>query len=250
MSFLDLFGDLDKKGVLCAYCLNSIPASQAPLPDSQGNIACNACKVKNGTDTPRNPAEAPTSAKVPCRYITFGCNKKCTMSGVLDHEKACDYRIYQCIAMNCSWEGTIAGLKSHIRDFHPNVILRNGTFKVPLNDMQSLYTMYMNDEIFLVQVYVTNLIFCLSVKYIGKPVDASKFEYNAAMRNPNTKQQTPTKLYNGKMKVYSNFESLSEKTDVVHHIQSVDIWECTIKIGKKGQAKNEKKEKAIGTLFF
>lgn len=221
---VDTFSEDNKKNLQCGYCKNLLSVPGITVPDSKNNFyACGRCSNTKGSRIPAVAYETIASlVKFPCRYATDGCNKKLFMEAVFDHERACKHRIYKCIAMNCNWTGTSTALKTHTINCHSNITLKDGSFKLPLDDITSLYIIYMYDEIYLLKVDVKDLIFHLSVKYVGKPPECGRFTYEVEVKKTGSKQQSSIKLYSGKMKCYNDFEGLNEKVDVDFDIKSLD----------------------------
>ncbi|KRT79536.1 hypothetical protein AMK59_7660, partial [Oryctes borbonicus] len=230
MSFLSLFSD-ENESSLQHGSISDLSAFSISAFDGQ-----------NGSTN-----EATTSANsFSCRYMVFGCTKQLPEAAVGDHEKSCDYKIYECVLAGCDWQGGIAALRVHIINVHANIVLTNGAFKVPTTDLQMICIIFAYDETFLVQIRCEALKFFLSVKYVGKPTASGKFLYNVVIKNNKSKQQKSLSIYSGKMKHYLNYSSLMEKTDIEFDIKSLDRTfnaqdvECFITISKKS-AKNEKK---------
>ncbi|KAI4460605.1 e3 ubiquitin-protein ligase siah2 [Holotrichia oblita] len=224
ISSVDELSEDDKQNLQCGYCGNLLSVPGITVPDAKDSLyACGRCSKTKGSGIPAYAYETLASlVKFPCRYVTYGCKKKFLMEAVLDHERACKHRIYKCFAVNCNWEGAIAALKGHITNCHSNIILKDGSFKMPVDDITSVYIMYMYDEIYLVKVHVKDLIFHLGVKYLGKPPECGRFTYEAEIKKTGAKQQSSIKLYNGKMKCYTDYKNLNEKIDVDFDIKSLD----------------------------
>lgn len=168
----------------------------------------------------KEPAQK-TIDKFSCRYVVFGCTKQLPEVNIKEHEKACDYRIYSCLKTSCIFQSSITRLKSHIAEYHPDIIIKRG-FHLPRSEAEMSYVMIVNNELFVVQYRIHLSIFFLTVKYVGKPPDTGKFIYEAEIRYDGQEYDISIILYNGKMKNFEGYQRLDEKADIKYQLNVLD----------------------------
>ncbi|KAL3289792.1 hypothetical protein HHI36_023184 [Cryptolaemus montrouzieri] len=99
-----------------------------------------------------------------CLYEDHGCKFLSPYPGIENHIFACDFCMKRCYWQNCIWRGTVLDLKKHLL-LHPLLCMN----KVEALKHHSTYTLFRENDLFMIKTYVSRRDVKFSVKYCGVP---------------------------------------------------------------------------------
>jgi E3 ubiquitin-protein ligase SIAH1 len=173
-----------------------------------GHNICNSCKstLKNCPTCKGNFTDVKNlslenicrKVAVPCKYKTNGCTEVLPMDTISKHQSACPYCQYKCpfviTSLECSWEGSIADMKDHIRSTHVETgdyrdVLGLHNARLPKFETSSAWCqalITMDEVFFRLSKVIEGFLYCC-VFYVGPKVNASKYNYRITVASTDGK---------------------------------------------------------------
>lgn len=170
-------------------------------------------------------------AKFPCSFDTNGCISRFVPKEIPDHEKWCNYRTVECVALNdseCNWKGLKKDLYDHFEKKHMIFLLPTKSFEIDfvnshmenclLNFGQDLYVVTRSAD------SKKNMYSC-TVNYIGANPKCADFYAKFTFKTVNDSKQHMEQKKIGETCEISRNEIRKVLGDPVSIVVEIDILE-------------------------
>lgn len=153
---------------------------------------------------------------VACKYRTEGCPEtRPTGFNMVAHEKKCCFRLYDCFAAKCSWNGPAHKILEHMESNHKERVFLESEkiFKIKnIGNRKDMDMMYLfscfSCEFWVKFIYKeAESSFFGAVQYIGQKVVAKQYTYSFEIKvsnNQSTKQYGYTRVTHSDVKDFEN----------------------------------------------
>ena len=120
-----------KGHLVCNECFPKLKASQDDPKPFEGPC-CPTCRGEMSQERNNAVEKIALLLKYPCRYLNFGCEETNKLSEKDEHEKNCQYSLFQCpFHQKCTFNRPLKDVETHLKATHkvtPVKIQSNGIY--------------------------------------------------------------------------------------------------------------------------
>ncbi|KAB0794127.1 hypothetical protein PPYR_13747 [Photinus pyralis] len=153
---------------ICRCYICQAYLSCGPVKIENGNSICGRCEASSTAVVHVTFENIMANFTFPCRYDSLGCKERLLFNTSMAHEVKCPHRTVPCPALlhnDCNLNVPISVLHSHFVKFHSDLITKDGTFKINLDEDKHCNLIMMVDNVIVVIKYrYDSVIKCLHLE--------------------------------------------------------------------------------------